>query len=50
MICIKKGIIMTNKIKIRFFHKAFRLGQERIVICFKEEPSGYWCAGGRFYL
>ena len=33
---------MTNKIKIRFFHKAFRLGQERIVICFKEEPSGYW--------
>ena len=29
---------MTNKIKIRFFHKAFRLGQERIVICFKEEP------------
>lgn len=41
---------MTNKIKIRFFHKAFRLGQERIVICFKEEPSGYWCAGERFYL
>ena len=48
MICIKKGIIMTNKIKIRFFHKAFRLGQERIVICFKEEPSGYY-AGGKFY-
>lgn len=48
MICIKKGIIMTNKIKIRFFHKAFRLGQERIVICFKEEPSGY-CAGGKIY-
>lgn len=23
------------------------LGQERIVICFKEEPSGY-CAGGNF--
>ena len=30
---------MTNKIKIRFFHKAFRLGQERIVICFKEPGS-----------
>ena len=45
----RKINLTVKEFDILFFLASYP-GQERIVICFKEEPSGYWCAGGRFYL